>query len=151
MIRLIRLKTVANVIHFWDFIAKSFNELATKHSEVVDLDAIQKTMHWLVRDHERAWFVVVLEDDEPVAFSVICDSTPPFETKRTWMVRWFYHTPGHFSATLFMKKDFESFAKSANISSYLVTTSRQSGGAIRCFQSERYGFKKAFLTFERTL
>lgn len=150
--RVIRLLSVANVFAFRKFIKESLDELAEKYGLSPDFDATEKTMHWMVQDHDRVWFAVVIDmNNTPVAFALAHDATPPFEDRSIWAVRWFYHAPGAFDATLFLKKEFETFAKALNIGSYLVTTNRLSGGAIRCFQQEKFGFKKAFLTFEKKL
>lgn len=148
----LRLQKVAHVVHFWEFISSALTGLADKGQVKIDLEAIRKTMHWMVIDHQMAWFSVVVDSRQnPVAFAVAYDATPPFEDEKTWAVKWFYHAPGSFDATIFLKKEFDLFAKSAGINRYLVTTSRLSGGAIRCFQSERFGFKKAYLTFEHVM
>ncbi len=148
MLTLLRLKSVANVIHFWDFISAALVEIGEKYHEPVDLEAVRKTMHWLVTDKDRVWFAVVVEDSQPVAFAVVHDATPPFEPERVWAVRWFYHAKGHFQATLFLKNYFDIFAKESRIGKYLITTNHMTGGAIRCFQSERFGLKKAYLVYE---
>lgn len=150
--KVLRLLNVAHVLAFRKFLFECFSELYQKYGISPDFDATEKTMHWMVLDHERVWFGVVVDSlNNPVAFSLVHDATPPFESRKIWAVRWYYHAPGSFEATIILKNEFEQFARSLNIESYLVTTNRLSGGAIRCFQQEKFGFKKAFLTFEKKL
>ena len=92
---------------------------------------------------------MVIEADEPVAFTVCQESTQMFDKRRTFVVRWFYHSPAHFQATFELMHDFETWAKEQGVRAYGVTTARNSGAAIRCFQSEKFGFRKSHITFEK--
>ena len=111
----------------------------------------KKTLISLVTDNEHAWLGMAFDNGEPVAFGVLQECTPEFDTKRYFVVRWFYHTPSRFDATLALMESFETWAKLQGIQRYAVTTRRSNGKAIACFQSARYGFSKAFLTFEKEL
>jgi hypothetical protein len=146
-----RLTNNAGIVKFWDFIALSLGELHTKSHQPVDLEAVKKTLVWTVPDTERTWCAVVIEDNEPIAFAVAHDTTPPFDPHRTFQVRWFYHKTGKFSATYALMADFEHWASQNGIAEYAVTTARTSGAAIKCFQSSRLGFRRAYTTYIKTL
>lgn len=144
-----RLTTVANVIHFWDFISQSLKSLEDRMPEPFDLEAVRKTLIHLAPDQTHSWLGVALHEGEPVAFAVCQESTQLFDLKRTFVVRWFFHAPTHFNATFELMKEFESWAKEHGVTAYGVTTARNSGAAIRCFQSEKFGFRKSHITFEK--
>lgn len=146
-----RLTKVVHVVRFWDFIHKALSSISDKAQENVDTVILQKTLISLVVDHEHAWIGIAFDDLEPIAFGVVQECTPEFETKRSFLVRWFYHSPTRFDATIALMEGFEQWAHDNKISRYAITTRRSNGTAIRCFQSARYGFGKAFLTFEKEL
>ena len=150
--KIIRLTAVAHVIHYWDFLASSLLSISDKVREPFDEEFVRKTMVNLVVEHEHAWVGVAIDDmGVPLAFGCAQECTPLFSKDRFLVVRWFYHTPGKFEATITLMQAFEDWAKTTGISYYAVTTRRSAGEAIKCFSSARYGFKKAFLTFEKEL
>lgn len=150
--KVLRLTTSVYVIHFWDYLKSSLSSISDKTREPFDEEFTLKTLIHLVGDHEHAWLGLTLGPmGEPLGFACLQECTPMFSTERYFVVRWFYHTPGQFEATLCLMAGFEEWAKAHNISHYAVTTRRSAGEAIKCFQSARYGFKKAFLTFEKQL
>jgi len=150
--KVLRLTTSVYVFHFWDFLSTSLKSISDKTRELYDDEFVRKTLVNLVVDHEHAWLGITLGPmGEPLAFACLQECTPMFSTERYFVVRWFYHTPGQFEATQALMQGFEEWAKANGISHYAVTTRRSAGEAIKCFQSSRYGFKKAFLTFEKQL
>jgi len=148
----IRLTTCAHVVHFWDFITKSIEKIAIKSNEPYDEALVRKTLINIVGDHKHAWIGVVTDDDNnPIGFGVAQECTPDFDTRRFFMVRWFYHTPGRFDATMLLMLFFETWAKSNGVCYYAISTKRSNGETIRCFSSHKYGFKKATLVFEKQI
>lgn len=146
-----RLTKVVHVVHFWDFIFSSLKSISDKVREDVDEHVLQKTLISLVVNQERAWIGIAFDAGDPLAFGVVQECTPEFDTNRCFVVRWFFHTPSRFDATVALMEAFESWARSQGIQRYAVTTRRSNGKAIACFQSAKYGFGKAFLTFEKEL
>jgi hypothetical protein len=147
-----RLTKVVEVIRLWDFFEEGFKSIATKSKQSVDLVIAKKTVLDLVVDTESAWIGVSYDSDrQPIAFAVAQECTPMFDRDRRFLVRWFYHSSDNFLATKTLMTAFETWAREKGIVSYAVTTKRDSGAAIRCFQSEKFGFAKSFLTFEKFL
>jgi len=151
-VKVIRLTAVAHVIHYWDFLAASLQSISDKVREPFDEDFVRKTLVNLVVDHDHAWVGITINNmGEPLAFGCAQECTPAFSKDRYFVVRWFYHSAGKFEATVALMTGFEQWAKDHDIKYYAVTTKRSAGEAIKCFSSARYGFKKAFLTFEKQL
>lgn len=150
--RVERLLKVVHVIRFRTFILEALASIADKVKDDVNEEVTMKTLINLVVDHDRAWLGIVFDEmQDPVSFAVVQDCTPEFDSSRQFVVRWFYHAPSRFDATIELMTAFEGWAKIHGIKRYSVTTRRSNGTAIRCFQSARYGFGKAFLTFEKDL
>ena len=146
-----RLNKVVHVIRFWPFISEALGSISDKVREEVDPITLQKTLINLVVDADHAWMGIAFDTGTPIAFGVLQECTPEFDTKRYFVVRWFYHAPSRFDATIALMETFETWARGQKIERYAVTTRRSNGKAIACFQSARYGFGKAFLTFEKEL
>lgn len=148
----VRLTNSALVFHYWDFIAEAMGSISDKCREPFDRDFVLKTLINLVVDNNTSWVGITIDSmGVPLAFGCTQDCTPAYSKTRSFVVRWFYHTPGRFDATLTLMSAFEDWAKIHGISTYAVTTRRSAGEAIKCFTSSRYGFKKSFLTFEKEL
>lgn len=147
-----RLLTVAHVIHFWGFISDSFRIISQKSREPFDEEKVKKTLFHLVTEHDHAWVGITLDEHgDPLAFAVAQECTPEFETHRYFVIRWFYHNPDYFHATNLLQTLFEQWLHDLGGATYAVTTRRSAGEAIRCFSSAKYGFKKAFLTYEKDI
>jgi len=146
-----RLTKVVHVVHFWEFILSSLMSISDKVREDMDEQVLQKTLISLVVNQDRSWIGIAFDNGTPLAFGVVQECTPEFDPNRCFVVRWFYHTPSRFDATVALMNAFETWAKSQGIQRYAVTTRRSNGKAIACFQSTKYGFGKAFLTFEKEL
>jgi hypothetical protein len=150
--KVVRLTTTVYVVHYWDFLETALSTISEKSREPFEKDFVQKTLINLVVDHDHAWLGVVIDSvGNPLAFGCAQECTPQYSNDRYFVIRWFYHTPGRFDATVTLMTAFETWCKSNNIFRYAVTTRRSAGEAIKCFSSTRYGFKKAFLTFEKDL
>lgn len=147
-----RITTIAVLLRNWDFFQEGFVTIRKFSNESLDDEAVFKTMMYLVKDPVSSWVGLTFDDDGvPLAFGVGQECTPRFDPVRRFVVRWFFHTPSQFAASVHLMNTFESWAREHGIASYAVTTRRDSGSAIRCFQSNKYGFKRSFLTFEKYL
>jgi hypothetical protein len=150
--KVLRLSRVVDVVRLWPFFTEGFNANGVRAREEVDLIFAQKTLYALVVDHISAWIAVSYDETgDPVAFAVLQECTPPFSTTRRFVVRWFFHSNDNFLATKTLMDAFETWAREQGIVSYAVTTKRDSGAAIRCFQSNKFGFVKSHVTFEKVL
>lgn len=145
-----RLTTPEQVIKNWDVFREGLKVTKAYAGESFKEDSYLKMLLALAAQHETAWLGVVYQGG-PLVYGVATDSTPPFADYRTFTVCSFYHIPGQFEATYALMSAFETWAKENGVHSYIVTTRRQSGPAIRCFSSGRYGFKKSYRAFEKTL
>lgn len=146
-----QLTRVVEVIRLWPFFVNGFKAIAKYTDRPANIDNVRKVLFWLVREPEHAWIGVTFENNIPICFAVLEDMTPQFDPVRKFEVRYFYHQPDRFDATLVLMKEFESWAKKQGVHKYVITTSRDSGAAIRCFQSARYGFKRKQILFEKVL
>ena len=99
----------------------------------------------------RGFVAIVGDDIQPIGFGVMENVTPIFTSHGQFLCRAFYHKGGNLSATLCLMEFFEKWAREQQVDSYSVTTERQSGAAIRCFKSEKYGFKRSFVQFVKQL
>jgi hypothetical protein len=151
MMKVIRLTRVVEIIRSWEFVSTRLSELAQRSGDPIDLEYIRKTLFWMVVDMKNSWVGLVMEDGEPVAFAAAQDCTPPFQDERQFVVRWFVHSPGFFKATLALEQAFLTWAKENGVAKYAITTKRDSGAAIRCLMSQKYGFQKGYLTFEKKI
>lgn len=146
-----RLTTVHEVIKLWDFIRQGLRVIEEKNHDKFDDDAMLKTCNFLVKRPDVGYIAVVLNDDEePVCFAILQEATPLFVKDRSFIALAVYHNHTCQQATLILMDHFENWARSQGIGTYVVSTKRQAGAAIRCFE-RKYGFKRGFITFEKKL
>ena len=145
-----RITTPEEVVRNWAIFKEGLKVIRGYAGESTDEDTYLKMLIELAAQSETAWVGCVFQGG-PLGYGVAAESTPPFAARRTFTVISFYHVPGQFEATKALMSAFESWAMEHNVGSYIVTTRRNSGPAIRCFSSEQYGFKRAFRAFEKHL
>lgn len=147
-----RLLLPSQVLELWSFFDEGLLNLENAAREVFDAAQMQKLMCSLAADHTRGYVAVVYTDEgTPVCFGVAQESTPPFNTSRTFDVRAVYYEEGQQHATLSLIGNFELWCRENGISKYSVSTRRNTGATIRCFRHARYGFNKPFLVFEKEI
>lgn len=147
----LRLTTCAGVVRYWDFFQRGIVETAKFLRYDLPLETYQKMFFHLVRT-PSAWIGVALEEDgTPVSFAVAHECTPLFSEKREYEVSFIFHNPGRSDATSALQATFEDYCRKHGIRTIYATTRRDSGSTIRCFQSPRYGFKRAYTTFKKDL
>lgn len=145
-----RITTSPDVLKNWPFFKEGLKVIRGYAGEATNEDSYAKMLIELAERIDTAWIGVVFHGG-PLGYGIAVDSTPPFAAKRTFTVISFYHVPGQFEATTTLMHAFETWAAENNVGSYIVTTRRNSGPAIRCFQSGRYGFKKSYRAFEKNI
>jgi hypothetical protein len=145
-----RLTRVVDIIRHWPFFHQGLLASSRYLRYDFDIETLRKTIFSLVTN-PNAWVGIVLDNDRPLGFGMAHDVTPLFSPHKEYEVSLFYHQPGNEDATRLLQSAFESFCHTNNITRYYATTRRDSGAAIRCFQSPKYGFKRAYTVFVKTL
>jgi hypothetical protein len=146
----VRLTSPMEVIKYWDLFREGLQHIVKLAHERTTPDEYCKMLVNLAARPNEAWIGVVMEGG-PLSYGIAIDSTPPHSSRRTFSVISFYAIPGRPDATQSLMDAFERWARSEGVDSYVVTTRRDTGAAIKCFRSGRYGFKKTYTAFEKTL
>lgn len=147
----LRLNSVAGVVRNWDFFRKGLVHVQQFLKYNVTLDTYRKIICFLVKQ-PNAYVALVMDDSaEPLGFVVAHEATPLFSDTVEYEVSILYHQPGQGVATAVLQADFEQFCRERNAKSYFVTTRRDSGSVIRCFQAPRYGLRRAYTVFRKDL
>lgn len=148
---ILRLTTVAGCVKYWDFIKSGIEQTAKFLRYDLPMDTFRQMFFHLSKQH-NAWLAVALDDDgTPISFALAHECTPLFSPRREFEVSFIFHNPGRSDATTALQGAFEQFCRDHQISRYYATTRRDSGSTIRCFQSPRYGFKRAYTTFVKEI
>jgi hypothetical protein len=149
----IRITSADQVLQFWDVFREGLHVIRDKADEYMDESEYCRLLTNLAARTDVAWIGVVCSGG-PICYGVAQDSTPPHSSRRTFTVSSFYHVPGQADATQLLMVAFEQWFRETNPGKklrYVVTTRRDSGAAIRCFRSGRYGFRKGYIAFEKLL
>lgn len=148
----IRLTDPRDVLKYWDVFRAGLSEIKRLSGESMSENDYCKLLVNLSARGDDAWIGIVMQGG-PMSYAVAIDSTMPHSSTKTFTCISFYAMPGQPDATAFLQREFEKWAKTIDVTSYIVTTRRQSGGAFKCFwsRSNRYGFKRGFYAFEKHL
>lgn len=150
MIYVEQINDPVRVLALWSVFETGLREIARLTGESVTTEEYCRMLVNLSTRPNDAWIGVSLTEDEtPLSYGVAVDSTPPHAARRTFTVNSFYAMPGRPDATEALMREFESWAARHEVASYIVTTRRDSGAAVKCFRSSRYGFRKSFTAFEK--
>ena len=147
---IIRITTPQQVIENWDVFREGLRMITKLTCERLTDDEYCKMLTNLAVNHDGAWIGLAFQGG-PLSYGVAVDSTPPQCANRTFTVSSFYAMPGRPDATAELMNAFEMWARENSVASYIVTTRRDTGAAIKCFRSGRYGFRKSFTAFEKFL
>jgi len=148
-----RLTTALEVVNHWDYINTAILDLKLRYKEPLNAEQMFATLCWLATTPLKGWIGVAYSDEKPSAF-VALQELITHDNRKTFQVLLYWHSkdiPNSSKQTLPLMTEFETWALSQGIKKYQVSTRRDSGAAIRCFQSAEYGFKRAFTTYEKTL
>lgn len=146
----LRLTTPASILQHWELFREGLSVIRAYEGESSSEDAYLKMLLELSDRGDDAWIGVAIQGG-PISYGVAVNATPPFSTSKTFTISSFYHVPSQHDATFALMRAFEQWAHEQDIRSYVVTTRRQSGPALHCFSSGRYGFKKSYRAFEKQL
>lgn len=145
-----RITSGDQVIKYWDLFREGLRVITKLACERVTDDEYCKLLINLASRGDEAWLGIAHQGG-PLSYGVAVDSTPPHCARRTFTVSSFYAVPGRPDATVCLMNAFEDWARTHNVESYIVTTRRNTGAAIKCFRSSRYGFRQAYIAFEKHL
>jgi hypothetical protein len=146
----IRITEPDQVIQYWDVFKEGLRMIAKLTSERVSNEEYLKLLTNLAVQTDIAWIGLAFQGG-PLSYGVAIDSTLPQCNRRTFTVASFYAMPGRPDATAALMEAFETWARENGVASYVVTTRRDTGAAIKCFKSARYGFRKSYTAFEKYL
>lgn len=148
----VRLTDPRDVIKYWDVFRAGLAEIDKLTGESMSENDYCKMLINLVARGDDAWVGIVMQGG-PMSYAVAIDSTPPLSNVRTFTCVSFYAMKDRPDATEFLQREFERWARTQGVKSYIVTTRRTTGGAFKCFwsRSNRYGFKRGFYAFEKAL
>lgn len=148
MLKCHRLTSVIEVFDYWEDFKRGF---AVVKKAKIEYERMLKILCHLVSDERKGFVAVVLNDGKVDGFGIMENVTPLFSPTSIFLCRGFYHKSGNLPSTIFLMDFFEQWAREHNIKSYSVTTERESGAAIRCFKSEKYGFRRSHVEFVKEL
>ena len=151
---LLRLTTPSAVLDHWPLFREGHRTLRQMSNAMVSEDDYCKMITTLSAKEDDVYVGVAVDGERDICYGVAINSTPPYSDKRTFEIITYYHNPARRDATLFMKGEFETWCRAQGVHSYLITTRqsrRTSGGTDDCFTAKHYGFRKAYLAFERKL
>ena len=150
----LRLSSPADILTHWAIFREGHRTLRQMSNAMMSEEEYCKFLTNMSSREDDVYIAVVQDGEIDICYGVACNATPPHSEKKTFEVTSFYHNPARADATLFLKSSFETWCREQNVRSYLVTTRqtrRTSGATIDCFMSEKYGFRKAYLAFEKKL
>jgi hypothetical protein len=145
-----QLNTATGVAAHWHLIGAAIAELNLRGKENIDAEQMFSNFCWLAMSPTKGWIGVISENSKPFGFAAL-QQVETNDNRKTFQVLLFWHRSGKAEATIKLMVAFESWAIEQGVKKYQVTTRRDTGAAIRCFQSPQYGFKRAFTTYEKTL
>lgn len=142
--------TPSGVLVLWPLFREGLENIVRLTREEITEDEYCKMLINLAA-RDDAWLGVVYEGPIPMSYACAVDSTPPHTKKKTFTVTSFYAMPDCPDATQALMLSFEEWARQQGVHSYVVTTRRVTGAAIKCFSSGRYGFQQSYRAFEKIL
>lgn len=147
----LRITKIATVIKYWDFFRTGLNSVRRFLRYNVDIENLRQILFHIVRQ-PSAWVGVVFDDnDNPLCFGAAHEVTPLFAKFREYEVSILYYKPGQEDAVVLLQTHFELFCKAQQVKTYYVTTRRDSGCTIRCFQGPRYGLRRRYTVFGKDI
>lgn len=146
-----RLTKVVHVVNLWPFFVEGFTFVGHYLKYTLPIEVYGRILRYMVKN-PACWVGVAFDDDKnPISFACAHESTPMFSPHREFEVSMLFHRPGRIDAALALQKEFEQWVVSEEGVRYYVTTRRDNPSALRCFQSDRYGLKRAYTVFKKEL
>lgn len=151
---LLRLDNPTDVLAHWPVFREGHRTLRQMSNAMISEDDYCKMVTTLSARGDDVYIGIAIDGERDICYGVAINSTPPYSDKRTFEIITYYHNPARRDATLFLKAEFEAWCRAQGVHSYLITTRqsrRTSGGTDDCFTAKHYGFRKAYLAFEKKL
>lgn len=147
----VRLTKLAACVRYWPFFAQGFQYTDRFLRYGLPLDSYRQILFNLVVQ-PNAWVGLCLDDNEkPLGFALAHECTPLFCPEKQYEASIVYSAQNDPAVFSDLQLTFETFCRAQGVKSYFATTRRDSGATIRCFQSPRYGFKRAYTVFIKQL
>ena len=145
-----RLTSCVELVRLWPHFVDWLNFVRTCLRFNLPLIVYRRILQQAVKD-PKMWVGVVHDDDGPVGFACAHEVTPLFCVEREYEVSMLFHKTGRDDATIALQASFETWLRAEGVVRYVISTRRDNPSAVRCFQSDRYGMKRAFTVFKKEL
>jgi len=149
-VQVTRLTSCAALVRLWPYFVEWLTFVRTCLRFNLPIVVYRRILQEAVTN-KKMWVGVVSDDDGPVGFSCAHEVTPLFCTEREYEVSMLFHKTGREDATKALQAEFERWLRAEGVSRYVISTRRDNPSALRCFQSDAYGMKRAFTVFKKEL
>jgi hypothetical protein len=149
-LRVQRLTTCAELVRLWPNFVEWLTFVRRCLRFSLPINVYRQILQHAVRN--PSMYVAVVHDDEgPVGFACAHEVTPLFCIEREYEVSMLFHKSGRDDATKALQAEFETWLNAEGVYRYVISTRRDNPSAIRCFQSARFGMKRAYTVFKKEL
>lgn len=148
--KVLRLTSCAQLVRLWPHFVDWLNFVRTCLRFNLPIQVYRRILQHAVKD-PTMWVGVVSDDEGPVGFAAAHEVTPLFCIEREYEVSMLFHKTGREDATKALQAEFETWLRAEGVLRYVISTRRDNPSALRCFQSDRYGMKRAFTVFKKEL
>jgi len=143
-----RILKPSKVIKLWSYFMRALYNVLPKETNYQNL---LKAACALSADERKGFVGVVTKNQNLEGFMIMENVSPIFHDETIFDCRLFWHKSGNNEATNALQNFFEEWAREQGVTKYAVSTHRITGAAIRCFQSEKFGFKRSHFVFTKSL
>ena len=145
-----RLTTCVELVRLWPHFVEWLNFVRACLRFNLPIIVYRRILQHAVKD-PKMWVGVVFDEQEPIGFAAAHEVTPLFCVEREYEVSMLFHKTGRDDATKALQAEFETWLRAEGVYRYVYSTRRDNPSALRCFQSDRYGMKRAFTVFKKEL
>lgn len=146
-----RITKPSQVLEQWSFFNEGFLHLQENVKLHYNEPQAMKMLCALAGDLHGGYINVAKDETGILGFAVAREDTLPFSHFRTFCAHAIYYKQGMSAAVLDLMRDFEDFCRAFGVRRYSVLTRRGTTPAKRCFQHEKYGFRRMSFIFEKDL
>jgi len=145
-----RLTTCVELVRLWPYFVEWLTFVRRCLRFNLPLTVYRRILQHAVTN-PKMWVGVVHDSAGPVGFGCAHEVTPLFCVEREYEVSLLFHKTGRDDATIALQTAFEDWCRAEGVVRYVISTRRDNPAAVRCFQSDRYGMKRAFTVFKKEL
>lgn len=145
-----RLTSCAELVRLWPNFVEWLTFVRRCLRFNLPLTIYRRILQHAVTDHTM-WVGVVSDESGPVGFGTAHEVTPFYCIEREYEISMLFHKTGRDDATKALQDAFETWARAEGVVRYVISTRRDNPSALRCFQHNRYGMKRAFTVFQKEL